>query len=92
MTATMPLGVIPFLGGVVLASILLAARTFRVQPSHWWTPATLPKLYRPKVFDEAFTALVSFLALLRVFIILIWLLLGRVGAASLYGCDEAQQR
>lgn len=42
-----------------------------------------PKLYRPRVFDEAFAPLVSFLALRRVTIIVIWLLLSRVEAASL---------
>lgn len=41
------------------------------------------KLYKPSVFDEAFAALVSFLALWQVFIILVWLLVGRVGAALL---------
>jgi hypothetical protein len=39
--------------------------------------------YKPRVFDEAFAALVLFLALRRMFIILICVLLGRVGAASL---------
>lgn len=50
-----------------------------------------PKLYKPRVFDEAFTDLVSLFAPRRVFITLIWLLLGRVGAALLLGCDEAWQ-
>lgn len=59
--------------------------------SHWRTSALPLKLYKPMVFDEVFTILVLFLALRRVFIILIWFLLGRVGAASFRG-DEAWQR
>uniref|UniRef100_A0A0E0K2Y1 Uncharacterized protein n=1 Tax=Oryza punctata TaxID=4537 RepID=A0A0E0K2Y1_ORYPU len=59
---------------------------------HWWTPAIAPKLYKPRVFDEALAALVSFLALRRVTVIPLWLLLGGVGVASLLGCNEAWQR
>jgi hypothetical protein len=82
MTTTTPLGVVPLLEGVVLA--LTSPGTKNLPPcngSHWWTPALPLKLYKPKVFDKVFSVLVLFLALRQVFIILIWLLLGRVRAA-----------
>uniref|UniRef100_A0A0E0C8Y9 Uncharacterized protein n=1 Tax=Oryza meridionalis TaxID=40149 RepID=A0A0E0C8Y9_9ORYZ len=61
---TTPLGVIPLLGGVVMALTL---------PSTKNLPRAM--LYRPWVFDEAFVALVLFLALRRRTIIVTWLLL-----------------
>uniref|UniRef100_A0A0E0C3V2 Uncharacterized protein n=1 Tax=Oryza meridionalis TaxID=40149 RepID=A0A0E0C3V2_9ORYZ len=81
MTTTAPLGVVSLLEGVVLA--LTPPGTKNLPSATWWTPALPLKLFKPKVFDEVFSVLVLFLALRRVFIILIWLLLGRVGAASL---------
>uniref|UniRef100_A0A0E0DU48 Uncharacterized protein n=1 Tax=Oryza meridionalis TaxID=40149 RepID=A0A0E0DU48_9ORYZ len=73
MTTTVPLGVLPLLEGVVLA---------------FTSPGTknLPHatLYKSKVFDEVLYVLVMFLALRRVFIILIW------GATKL-GNDDALQ-
>uniref|UniRef100_A0A0E0L3N1 Uncharacterized protein n=1 Tax=Oryza punctata TaxID=4537 RepID=A0A0E0L3N1_ORYPU len=58
MTTTLLLGIVPLLGGV-------HQEPSPCNSSHWWTPAMPSKLYKSRVFDEAFAFLVLFLALQR---------------------------
>uniref|UniRef100_A0A0E0EAC2 Uncharacterized protein n=1 Tax=Oryza meridionalis TaxID=40149 RepID=A0A0E0EAC2_9ORYZ len=84
MRMTTPLGIVPLLEGVVLALTSPGIKNHPCATGHWWTPALPLKLYKPKVFDEVFSALVLFLALWRVFIILTW------GATKLGNDDMLQ--